>query len=134
MTSENLELVRSIYAAAERGNFSSAEWADPEIEFEIVGGPSPGSWKGLAGQAEGFRSWLSAWDDYRVEVEEYRELDGGRVLALTKRRGRGKTSGLELGQLGSKGASVYHIRNGKVTKHVLYHDRERVLADLGLEG
>jgi ketosteroid isomerase-like protein len=83
--------------------------------------------------AEGWRDWLSAWEEYRTEVDEYRELDGERVLVLDRRSGRGKTSGLEIGQVRTKGASVLHVREGKVTRIVSYVDREHALTDLGLE-
>jgi hypothetical protein len=42
--SENLELVRSIYPAWERGDFRQTEWAHPEIEFAFADAPAPGSW------------------------------------------------------------------------------------------
>jgi ketosteroid isomerase-like protein len=128
----NLELVRSMYGAFERGDWSSADWADPEIEYAIADGPAPGSWRGLNGLAEAWRSFLAVWEDYRVEVDEYRELDSERVLVLFRRSGRGKTSGLELGQVAARGASLLHIHDGKVTKAVTYMDREHALTGLGL--
>ena len=129
---ENLDLVRSIFAGWERGDFSSAEWAHPEIEFGIVGGHSPGNWRGLAGMARGFRDWLSAWEEFRVEADEYRELDDERVLVLLYVSGRGKISGVQLGELGTRGANLFHIRSRKVTRLVLHWDPDLALADLGL--
>jgi ketosteroid isomerase-like protein len=128
----NLDLVRSISADWQNGDYSSAEWAHPNIEFVIADGPTPGSWRGLAGMAEGFRAFASAWEQYRIEPAEYRELDGERVLVLFHPSGRGKTSGLELGQVRTKTAGLFHIRDGKVRKLVFYMDADRALADLGL--
>lgn len=132
MASANLDLVRSIYAARERGDYGSAEWAHPEIEFVIADGPSPGRWKGLAGLAEGAREELSAWESYRGGVDEYRELDDERVLVLHHFRARGKKSGLELERVQTEGASLFHIRDGKVIKLLRYWDRQGALADLDL--
>jgi ketosteroid isomerase-like protein len=132
--SENLDLVRSIYADWERGDyFSSVEWAHPEIEYVVADGPTPGTSTGLAEMAVRYRDQLSAWEGYRLEAEEYRELDRERVLVLVHPIGRGKTSGLEIGQIRGKGANLFDIRGGKVTRVVVYYDRERALADLGLE-
>jgi ketosteroid isomerase-like protein len=130
--SENLDLVRSIYAAWERGDFGSADWAHPEIEYVIADGPSPGSWKGLGAMAEGQRDFLRAWEGFRSVADEYRELDDHRVLVLDHLSGRGKTSGVEVGQMRTDTASLFHVRGGKVTRLVAYLDRDRALGDLGL--
>jgi ketosteroid isomerase-like protein len=127
--SANLDLVRSIYAAWERGDFSSAEWAHPEIEFVVPDGPDPGTWKGLAEMTESWRSQISAWEGFHAVADEFRQLDDERVLVLGHIGGRGKTSGLEVGQ---KVAELFHIRDGKVARLVTYWERDRAFADLGL--
>jgi ketosteroid isomerase-like protein len=131
-TSSNVDLVRSIFAAWEGGDYSTVEWADPEIEFVFADGAQAGSWRGMAAMTEVWRDYLRVWEDYSIEAEEYRELDDERVLVLVRNAGRGKTSGLEVGQLGPKGATLCHVRDGKVTRLVSYWDRDRALADLGL--
>ncbi len=129
---ENLELVRSICTAWERGDYSSVEWAHPEIEYAHVGGPAPGTWKGVAGMAEGWRDILSVMTEHRVTVDEYLELDGGRVLVLFHLSGRGRTSGLDLGQMQANVATLFEVRGAQVTRLANYLDRDRALADLNL--
>ena len=132
MSRENVELVRSIVAAWERGDFSSAEWAHPDVEYVIADGPTPGRWTGLAGLAEGWRNWLSAWENYSAEGEDYIPIDDERVLALVRFSGRGRTSGLEVGQMRARGANLFHIRDGKVVRLVTYLDRAEALEAVGL--
>jgi ketosteroid isomerase-like protein len=129
--SANLDLVRSIYAAWERGDFSSAEWAHPKIEWVVPDGPTPGRWTGVANMARAWRSVLSAWENFRMKADEYRELDDERVLVLHQWSGRGKTSGLEVAQMQTNAATIFHIRDGKVTKLVSCWDADRALADIG---
>ena len=131
--SENLDLVRSLYAAWERGDYSASEWAQPDIEWVIADGPDPGTWVGLSGMAEGFRSSMGVFRDVQAEVEQYRELDAERVLVLELRQARGKASGLELRRMRSEGAVLFYVRDGRVARLVFYWDRDRALADLGLK-
>src|SRR5688572_13231244 len=134
MSQANTETVRSIFAAWERGDFTSADWAHPDIEFVTADGVDADSTIGLAGMARRWHDWVSVWKDYRVEVEEYRELDDQCILVLMLHCARGRTSGLDVEKtrIQRAGANVLHLRDGKVTRLVLYWDRQRALADLGL--
>jgi ketosteroid isomerase-like protein len=130
--SANLELIKPIYAAWERGDFSSNEWADPEIELVFADGTMTGKWTGRSAMAVAWREILNAWDDFRTIVEEFRELDDERILVCTLNSGRGKVSGLEVADVAPKGANLVHIRDGKVTRLVAWWSRDQALADLGL--
>ena len=132
MSQENVELIQAIYEPWGRGDFSSVEWAHPEIEFVMEAGLASGNWKGLAAMAETWRAFLTTWEEYRTEVEQYRDLDDERVLVILHVVGRGRASGVDLGEMRTRAANLFHVRDGKVTRLVLYQDRERGLADLGL--
>jgi ketosteroid isomerase-like protein len=130
MPTANVDLVRSIYAAWDRGDFTKSDWAHPEIEYVITDGPHPGRWIGIVAVADVLHDELRAWDDFRAKATGFRELDAERVLALVQFRASGKTSAIEVDQ---ESAEVFHVRNGNVTRIVVYWDRDRALADLGLK-
>jgi ketosteroid isomerase-like protein len=131
--SENLDLVRSIYADWERGDFGRTAGLDPEITWAFVGGPEPSSGTGMAGMAVPMRGWLAAWDEWHVEATEYRELDRERILVFCRGVARGRTSGLDLGRLSTDGANLFEVHDCTVTRLVSYWDRDRALADLDIE-
>ncbi len=131
MSQENVELVRSIYADWQRGDFSAVEWADPDIEFGFADGPEPGRWKGLAEMSKRYGEWLQGWREFRAAPERYITVDRERVLAFVHNSGYGRASGLELDSRSV--ANLFEIRDGKVTGLFLYMSRDRALADLGLE-
>jgi hypothetical protein len=96
-------------------------------------GPAPDSHTGLAGMAKAWRGFLKTWEDLRAQPEEYREIDDERVLVYVRDRGRGKASGMEVGQIvGTEdGVILSVIRDAKVVNLVNYFHRERALADVG---
>jgi hypothetical protein len=54
------------------------------------------------------------------------------VLVLVRNSGRGKTSGVDVAQIQSEGANLLYVRGGKVIRLIVYWQRERALAELGL--
>jgi hypothetical protein len=72
MSQENVGFIRSIYAAWERGDYSSAEWAHPDIEWEFAAdGPAPRGGTGLAGMAEDWSAYISAFEEFHHKADEY---------------------------------------------------------------
>ena len=122
--------MRSIFALWERGDYSATDWAHPDIEFVIADGLTPGEWRGVDGMAQGWREFLSAFEDHSGHAERLREVEGGHVLARVSVSARGKRSGTEAH---ASGANLFHMRAGRVARLVIYWDWDRALADLGLE-
>ena len=129
---ESWTRVGEVYDEWARGDYSSIDWAHPEIEFVIADGPAPGTWHGHEGMREAWRDLLSMWDDLHAVAEGFQQLDDGRMLVLMRNTGRAKSSGLELADVHTRGANVLTLRDDKVVRLVAYFSRDRALADLGL--
>ncbi len=129
MASANLDLVRSIFADWERGDFRSNDWADQDIEYVIADGPDPSSAHGLVAMARQAGEQLRPSQHTTLAARDIRELDGERVLVLITARGRGKSSGVVIHY---EQVQVFHLRDGKVSRLTVYNEPDRAFADLGL--
>ena len=128
MSRKNVEIVRGIYAEWEKGDFSSAEWADADIEYTP---PSETrETRGLDAMARRWRDWLGAWKDFAALPEEFIDA-GDRVLVLTRFRGRGRGSGTPITDF--PGAALFTLRDGRVVRLILYNDVREALEAAGLQ-
>ena len=129
MASHNIELIRPIYDEWGRGSWRTAfDVYDPHMEW---GWSS--EFLGLAGVYEDprdpnprLRTWLSGWEYWRAEADEFLEF-GDHVVVLATYHGRGKGSGVEIHQLG---AHVFKLRDGKVVRLEIFASREKAIASV----
>jgi ketosteroid isomerase-like protein len=132
VASDNVELARAIWSNWQKGDYTATDWAHPEIEFVAADLPDADVRVGVDAMNDAWTDFLRHWDAFRAEPEEFLELDGGRVAVLAAFSGRGKYSGMEVRDAEMRGAMVFHIRDRKVTRMVMYYNRERGMAELGL--
>ena len=122
MSQENVEIVQSIVAPWTEGDFSSTDWADPEIEFGSIA--ERGEAHGVAAMAKRWRGWLTAFEHFSAHAEEYLEA-GDQVLVMTRFLGTGNGSDAPIGDF--KGACLFTLREGKVVRLALFTDRRAAL-------
>ena len=127
MSQENVEVVRSIFAQWAEGDFSSADWADPEIEFRNI--VQRAEAHGVAAMAKQWREWLTAFEHFSSHPEKY--LDAGdSVLVMTRFLGTGKGSDAPISDF--QGACLFTLRGGRVVRLLLFTDRHKALEAAGL--
>jgi len=106
---------------------------DPDFVFVIdaaedltgVGGDYPGP----EGFIEAMRLWLSVWETYERWDEELIDIGDGRVLELSRDRGRLRGGG----EIEQKTAAIWTIRDGKVARVHAFQDRGRARQAAGLD-
>lgn len=128
MATENAELVRRLYERFNARDFAPRDLVADDFELYDPDLPGGGVFRGTDGLAAYLHQYIDAWEEYRVEIEELREV-GDRVLALLRHVGRGKGSGVE-SEL--RDAHVWTVRDGLAVRWRTYLDCDEALRDVGL--
>jgi ketosteroid isomerase-like protein len=118
MAEDNVEIVRGVYEGWARGDFSNVDAFDPEIEFEMADWPHQTKVTGIDAMWETWRSTLGAFEGFRSMPTELMAF-GDNVLVLNRIEASGKESGAGVG---ADVASLFTVRNGKITRLALYWD------------
>ena len=72
--------------------------------------------------------WLGAFDGWREDIEEMRDL-GSHVCVVSTQHGRAKGSGIETE---TRYAVLYEVRGSQITRMTLYPDPAEALEAVGL--
>jgi ketosteroid isomerase-like protein len=129
MSEENVEIVRRMYEAFQRGDFDGAlAYFDPEVEVDASVRVDEGIGHGRDAVATMVARWVGAWDDWREEIEEMRDV-GRHVVVVSTQGGRAKGSGIEVE---TRYAVLYEIRGDTITRMVLHTGPAEALEAAGL--
>ena len=129
MSQENVEIVRRLYSATEQGNFWGPELFDPQVRVVWLDGVGmEEETVGLHALGDVMKTWLEGYEGLTLVAE--RLIDAGdQVVAVARWRGRGRTSGAVTEW---PHASVFAIREGRVTSLVSYSEPREALEAAGV--
>lgn len=150
MTQENLEIVRAFYPSpapdlvqvyGDEKTFAAFEarlapmigsdsllMPDPELA-SMMGTNDGSSYTGLDAINEAWRDWLSAWESFRIELEELVPLDDRRTLSLIVNHAKPKGGS---STISFPGGAIFTIEDRKVRQLELFLNRDRAREAAGM--
>lgn len=130
MSQENVELIKRAYEAFAQGGLDAAldmldrdvEWVPPELA------PTAGARRGRVEARAEAEEYLEPFEDFRWESHDFIDA-GDRVVVVGYQSGRGKLSGVEVGQ---EQVHIWTVRNGKIVRMQMFDDRAEAFEAAGL--
>ncbi len=130
MSRENVEIVRSIYDAGNRGDWDTAfRDAHPDFEVRLERAPSAEPLRGREDVQEWIQDLLAPFESSNAEPEEFFESDD-QVVAFVAIRSRPHGSSAEVEV---RVGHLWTIRDGTVLSLRTFPKREKALEAAGLE-
>ena len=129
MSQENLQRVHEQYSRYNAGERAPGRWFwHEDAEYHTAReDPDHAAHRGIDAIAKLFASWLEAYPDLRLEIEQA-EAWGDKVFLWIRFTGRGAASGIPLEM---ELAHVLTLRDGKAASVVEYMDRTEALEAMG---
>jgi uncharacterized protein len=129
---ENVTTLEAVYDAINRADLDAilrlqahdVEWCGPPVFPDLAG--SHHGHDGVRAYAERVSD---AWEEFSIRPERFVEL-GDRVLVLTRERGRGRLSGIEVQSRPT--AHLWTLRDGYVVRFQVFWEREEGLRAAGV--
>jgi ketosteroid isomerase-like protein len=130
MSQENVEAVKAFFDAYNARNSEALDrLLHPEVEITTLSARAGlGDHWSHETTKRYFEQLDEAWTDFRIEIEDYREL-GERVVALGLQRGAGMSSHIEVA---SDFAVVFVVRNSQIRLLDSYNNWKAALEAAGL--
>jgi ketosteroid isomerase-like protein len=126
----DLEVLREVYSHWERGDFTHWEAFAENYVRKPVDAIESGEYTGIAEVSAAWRTWLQAWDGFRIEAEEVVAGSDGRYVVMQMFQRKGKASGLESEE---RSAAVVTMQDGLIARMEGFWDRDAALQTAGVE-
>jgi ketosteroid isomerase-like protein len=130
MSQENVEIVREMNEAFNRGDESWVAFFDPEAQFHTPPEfPDDSVYTGHEGIRRGAAVWIESFTEYRWDLDTlFDERDC--VVGLFHHRGRLKDSGAWIER---PVGTLYYLRDGRIVRVLSYFSWAEALKAVGLE-
>jgi ketosteroid isomerase-like protein len=135
MSEQNVDVVRQLMALGEQARESGlpaphTDLVTPDAEIDMSRRVfNPEIYRGFEGWARLNAELREVWAEWRVTPERFVDA-GDRVISIETIRGRGRGSGVEIE---AQYASIWTLRNGRVTRVEIGLDPQEALKTVGLE-
>jgi ketosteroid isomerase-like protein len=128
VSDREVALVKEGYQAFERGDL---EWILEHFATDILvedrfESPDSATFHGHDGFLEYLQGWLSAWESFRMEPDEF-IVSGSQVLVLLRQYGRVQGSSVEIEE---RVAHLWTVRDEKAVGYRVYTNQADAIAAL----